>query len=84
MANEYMTKRSFADALKEIVKTKPLEKIFVKDITNYCGVSKNTFYYHFQDKYELLHRIFVQDVINMLNPPKEQAYPVSERSDRRI
>lgn len=46
MAGEYITKRFFSDALKEIVKTKSLEKISVKDITDYCHVSRNTFYYH--------------------------------------
>ena len=32
----------------------PLDKITVKDIVSDCGISRNTFYYHYQDIYDLL------------------------------
>lgn len=45
---------SFVDLLDE----KPFNKITVKDIVNHCHINRNTFYYHFQDIYDLLHQTF--------------------------
>lgn len=36
---------------------RPLDKITVKDIVEDCGVSRNTFYYHFEDIPSLLEHI---------------------------
>ncbi|MGN0162797.1 MAG: TetR/AcrR family transcriptional regulator [Candidatus Ornithomonoglobus sp.] len=48
------TKKMLAYALAELLKTKPLGKITINDITSKCGVNRMTFYYHFKDIYELL------------------------------
>lgn len=47
------TKEFMVKALKKLLKTKPLNKITVSDIVTECGASKQTFYNHFQDKFEL-------------------------------
>lgn len=47
------TKELMVEALKKLSKLKPLEKITVKDIVTECQASKQTFYNHFQDKYDL-------------------------------
>ena len=47
------TKELMVEALKKLLKTKPLNKITVNDIVTECGASKQTFYNHFRDKYEL-------------------------------
>ena len=62
MPNTSITKEALADALKALLANQPLSKISIKDITNYCGISRNTFYYHFQDKYELINWIFFSDM----------------------
>ena len=49
MANSNITKKALAQSLKELGSTKILDKITVADITNHCGVNRQTFYYHFQD-----------------------------------
>jgi len=36
----------------------PLEKISVNSIVKECGLNRKTFYYHFQDKYDLVCWIF--------------------------
>ena len=41
-------------AFGEIAEMKPMDKITVKDITEKCGISRNTFYYHFKDIYHVL------------------------------
>ena len=43
------TRQMLAQALKELMKTSPLEKISVGDITQQAGVGRNTFYYHYDD-----------------------------------
>lgn len=43
-----------ADTLKELMCATSFEKITVSDITNACGIHRQTFYYHFQDRLELL------------------------------
>ena len=43
-------KNSFIKLLTEL----PISQITVKDIVEDCGVNRNSFYYHFQDIYDLL------------------------------
>lgn len=38
----------------KLLNQRPLDKITVKDIVTDCGISRNTFYYHYQDIYDLL------------------------------
>ena len=47
------TSQILFNSLKELLKVKTFDKITVSDITNNCGASRTTFYYHFKDKYEL-------------------------------
>lgn len=63
MPKNTITKDALAVALKELMDTKPFEKITVKDITDACNISRNTFYYHFTDKYDLLNWIFTSEVL---------------------
>lgn len=49
-----ITKRALAQSLKDLLKEKPLSKITISDITDSVGVSRHTFYYHFQDIYSLI------------------------------
>lgn len=62
MANSNITKKALAQSLKELGATKILDKITVADITDHCGVNRQTFYYHFNDKYELLNWIYTEDL----------------------
>ena len=43
------TKLVIMRVFENLLSVKPLEKITVKDITDQCGISRNTFYYHYQD-----------------------------------
>ncbi len=49
MANIAITKRVIHAGFTELLNERPLSKITVKDITDRCGISRNTFYYHYQD-----------------------------------
>lgn len=54
------TERALAESLKNLLSKKTLNKITVKDITDNCGVNRQTFYYHFHDVYDLMEWMFTQ------------------------
>ena len=47
-----------ADGLKQLVRREPLDRITVKEITEAAGVSRQTFYRCFLDKYDLVNWYF--------------------------
>lgn len=47
------------DGFIELSKQMPIDKITVKKVTDYIGITRNTFYYHYQDIYALLEEIVV-------------------------
>ena len=60
------TKKTLADALRNIMITKPLQKITIQEIVGACGLNRQTFYYHFHDIYDLLHWMFEHDAQHLL------------------
>ena len=48
------TKLALANALKKLLQKKFLDDITVKELVEECEVNRQTFYYHFQDIYDLL------------------------------
>ena len=50
----YSTKSAMKEMLKKTVHKKPIEKIKISEITDGCGMSRMTFYYHFKDIYDLV------------------------------
>lgn len=65
-----ITKRVLADSIKKLMEQRPLAKISVGDIVEECGLNRNSFYYHFKDKYDLVNWIFYTDMINQLKIDK--------------
>lgn len=55
------TKLAIANALRSIMKKKPLDKIKIKEIVDECGLNRQTFYYHFQDIYDLIEWMYWYD-----------------------
>ena len=60
------TKEAFAAALKQMMAVKPMDKITVKDLVEICGVNRQTFYYHFENKDRLIIWIFRYDMGQVL------------------
>ncbi|WP_159722353.1 TetR/AcrR family transcriptional regulator [Enterococcus sp. CSURQ0835] len=48
------TKKSLVQALIQLSQAKPFDKITVQDITKQAQLNRQTFYYHFKDKTDLL------------------------------
>lgn len=50
---ENRTRKGLDAALRELLKQKPLDQIRVRELTELCGLRRQSFYYHFEDVYEL-------------------------------
>ncbi|MDO5519999.1 MAG: TetR/AcrR family transcriptional regulator C-terminal domain-containing protein [bacterium] len=61
MSLKNRTKTMYAEALQDMLQTQTFEKIQVKDLCEKCETRRQTFYYHFKDKYDLVAWIFNQD-----------------------
>ena len=65
MADSNITKKALAGALKELMDTKPFQKISVSDICERCQMNRKSFYYHFKDKYDLMNWIYDTEFIGV-------------------
>lgn len=64
------TKRALAASLKKLLAEKPLDKITVTDIAEDCQVNRQTFYYHFQDIYDLVEWIYTGEATAAIDGKK--------------
>lgn len=65
--NPSETKILMAQALKNLIKDRPFAKITIQDIVAECNINRNTFYYHFENNYDLLYFAYEQEVQNIAN-----------------
>lgn len=65
-----ITKKALSASLKKLLSQKPLDKITVIDIVEDCEVNRQTFYYHFQDIYDLVEWMFLTGAAAALNGKK--------------
>lgn len=66
VADSNITKKALAEALKALMREMPIEKINVAYICERCGMKRQSFYYHFRDKYDLLNWIFDSETDTLL------------------
>ena len=71
MAGEFMssltTKKAISYALKDLLKTNPFSKITINDIAASCNINRQTFYYHFLDKEDLVEWICKEEMGTILD-----------------
>jgi len=70
-----ITRMVFQDSLMEIMKTKPIISITIKEICELADMSRSTFYAHYNDQYDLLRQIENETLAyfeNMLNMYKDK------------
>lgn len=60
MAN--FTEKAIRQAFLGLLNERPLNKITVKDITDRCGINRNSFYYHYQDIPSLIQEILKGEI----------------------
>jgi probable dihydroxyacetone kinase regulator len=56
-----ITKHALSSAMKELMAELPMEKIKIGDIVERCNMNRQSFYYHFKDKYDLVNWIYYTD-----------------------
>lgn len=66
MSDSQITKKAMAMSIKQLMTKKPLSKITVQDIVDNCGLNRQTFYYHFQDKYDLVNWIYFTEAVESI------------------
>lgn len=61
MSGTIITKKTIAKSFKDLMATTPIQQITVRQIMDHAHIRRQTFYDHFQDKYELTTWIYQQD-----------------------
>ncbi|MBR0159800.1 MAG: TetR/AcrR family transcriptional regulator C-terminal domain-containing protein [Oscillospiraceae bacterium] len=56
------TKFAIRESFLKLLEERPLSRITVRDITNDCGINRNSFYYHYPDVPSLIEEIFSDDI----------------------
>ena len=71
MPEANITKRALGASLKTLMQQRPFHKISVGDICEQCGMHRKSFYYHFQDKYDLLNWVFYSEFMQLIDTRPE-------------
>lgn len=62
----HFTEQAIRTSFMKLLNERPLDKITVREIAAECGISRNTFYYHYHDVYDLLEKMFAMEEERML------------------
>ena len=73
------TKKAIKESMKKLLTERSIDKITVRNITDDCGISRNTFYYHFADIPSLVDEILRDRVDQLI-----KSYPSIETLERGV
>lgn len=62
-----LTQKAIKESFLRLLDRKPIDHIKITDITNDCGVSRNTFYYHYADLPALLEELLMDNAEELIN-----------------
>lgn len=51
--HEHRTRQGLDAALRKLLEQRPLDQLRVRELTELCGLRRQSFYYHFKDVYDL-------------------------------
>ncbi len=80
---QQITKGAIEASFLRLLRVKPFEKITVRDIVEDCGLTRNTFYYYYQDIYDIVEDVFHR-LINETIASAETADNWEEILDRAV
>ena len=63
---QQITKNAIETAFLKLLKEKNFEKVMVKDIVEECGLTRNTFYYYYDDTYNIIEDILEREARKMI------------------
>ena len=61
------TKIAIQQSFLRLLSQRPITKITVKDIVEDCGITRNSFYYHFQDLPQLLETVIIENADEIIS-----------------
>lgn len=67
-----LTKKAIVNTFVQLISEKPLNKITVKELSELCGITRRTFYYHYQDIYDLVEKLFEQEAQNVIGAMQQE------------
>ena len=79
MSDSQITKLALAQSMKKLMEKRPMKKISVSDIVKECNLNRQTFYYHFKDKYDLVNWIFYTELIVYIKDTPMEKLQVLEK-----
>lgn len=59
---QQITKNAIETAFVKLLNERNFEKVMVKDIVEECGLTRNTFYYYYEDTYNIVADILERDI----------------------
>ena len=65
-----LTQKAIKESFVKLLEQKPIDRITIKDITDDCGISRNTFYYHYADMPALVEELLMDNADEFM-----RAYP---------
>lgn len=74
MSESRITKKALALSIKKLMETIPLAKLSIHEIVDDCGINRQTFYYHFKDKFDLINWIYYTEAIESISDCRSYAY----------
>lgn len=63
---QQITKNAIETAFLKLLREKNFEKVMVKDIVEECGLTRNTFYYYYEDTYNIIEDILEREAWRMI------------------
>lgn len=72
MPDSHLTKKALSEAMKELMVKYPMGKIKIGDIVKRCNMNRQSFYYHFKDKYDLVNWIFYTEFFENIQTSLEK------------
>ena len=72
MATSELTRQALFNAVENLMRKKSLDDLQIGQISDAAGVSRNTLYYHFSDKYEILDALLKSRLIPVVEAAAAQ------------
>ena len=79
MSDSQITKKALAESMKKLMKVRPMKKINIKDIVNGCNMNRQSFYYHFKDKYDLVNWIYYAEFVVTIRETPMHSWEILEK-----
>jgi len=61
-----LTKKAIKESFVKLLEKMPIDQITIRDITDDCGISRNTFYYHYPDLPALVEELVMEQAEDII------------------